>query len=297
MDGIDVSNWQKNIDITKVPGAFVIVKATQGSSYVSPAFQTQVRQTVSSGKLLGVYHYANGSGCIAEADHFIETVKDVLGRAILCLDWEGEQNKAFKEPNYALSFLRYVENKTGITPFIYMSKSVCRQYRSIWDPKYPLWCAQYPDYTPTGYKDNPWTDTKGFGAWSTCKILQYSSVGRIAGFNGNLDLDKAYISKEDWIAYAQGKHPADTSFYEKGKVYTLQDNMYIRKEPGGDHKFFVDITLNAKANGYADTLGYAILKKGTRVTCLDTASTGASTWIKIPSGWICGKTSKKTYVM
>lgn len=86
-------------------------------------------------------------------------------------------------------------------------------------------------------------------------------------------------------------------YYEKGYVYTLAANMYIRQAPEGDHRKYDDITENAKLNGYADDNGYAILKKGTRVTCLDVYKVKNSTWILIPSGWICGKTDIKTYVM
>ena len=86
-----------------------------------------------------------------------------------------------------------------------MSKSVCRQYASAWDASFPLWCAQYANYQYTGYKVNPWTDDKGFGPWKECAILQYSSRGRLAGYTGNLDLDKAYITADEWLMYAKGE--------------------------------------------------------------------------------------------
>lgn len=136
MNGIDISRWNP-VDLSKVPCDFVIVKATQGTGYVSPTYKTQIEQADSLGKLLGVYHYASSGGAIAEAKHFLNTVKDYIGKAIMVLDWEGEQNSNFKHPEYALSWLKYVKQETGITPFIYMSKSVCRQYASVWDASYP----------------------------------------------------------------------------------------------------------------------------------------------------------------
>ena len=219
MNGIDISKWQK-IDLTNVPCDFVIVKATQGTSYVSPLFKSQIEQANKLGKLLGVYHYAGGGGAIPEATHFLDTVKDYVGKAILVLDWEGEQNPNFGNPEYAKAFLSYVKQYTGIVPFIYMSKSVCRQYE--WNPSYPLWCAQYKNQNPTGYQENPWTDKKGFGAWSGCQILQYSSKGQLPGYNGNLDLDKAYISADEWIRYARGDTAEDqkTPTLRKGDVGT-----------------------------------------------------------------------------
>lgn len=218
MNGIDISRWQ-NINLENVPCDFVIVKATQGTSYVSPSFKKQIEQADRLGKLLGVYHYAGGGGAIPEATHFLNTVKDYIGKAILVLDWEGEQNPNFANPEYAMAFLAYVKQFTDIVPFIYMSKSVCRQYS--WDNQYPLWCAQYKNQEPTGYQETPWTDKKGFGKWNDCVILQYSSKGKLPGYQGNLDLDKAYIDRTEWQRYARGDVHADDPVFptlRKGDV-------------------------------------------------------------------------------
>ena len=224
MNGIDISGHQKGINLAAVPCDFVIIKATQGIKFVSPDFKRQIQQADQLGKYLGVYHYASKGGVIAEAEHFLSTVKDYIGKAILVLDWEGEDNVNFKNPGYAKDWLAYVKNKTGITPFIYMSKSVCRQY--VWDSSYPLWCAQYASYAETGYKENPWTDNKGFGSWPGCQIFQYSSKGRLQGYNGNLDLYKAYISGTEWASYAQGGLAYDP---DKRPVLRKGDrNEYVR---------------------------------------------------------------------
>ena len=202
MNGIDISRWQGYIDLSKVPCDFVIVKATQGTGYVSPTFKAQIEQADSLGKLLGVYHYASAGGAEKEADHFLSAVHDYIGKAILVLDWEGEQNANFNNPVYAMDFLHYVKSKTGITPFIYMSKSVCRQYK--WDSEYPLWAAQYKKQAPSNYQTKPWTDDKGFGAWKEPKIFQYSSKGQLDGYSGNLDLDIAYMDADEWMRWATG---------------------------------------------------------------------------------------------
>lgn len=203
MNGIDISRWQKDIQLSRVPCDFVIVKATQGTGYVSPTFKQQITSAESLGKYLGIYHYASSGGAAAEAEHFLQTVVDYIGKAILILDWEGEQNANFNNPSYAMDFLHYVKSKTGITPFIYMSKSVCRQYK--WDASFPLWCAQYKNQQPSGYQAQPWTDNKGFGAWQLPKIFQYSSRGQLDGYSGNLDLDIAYMDGAEWLSYVQGK--------------------------------------------------------------------------------------------
>lgn len=239
MNGIDISRWNP-VDLSKVPCEFVIVKATQGTGYVSPTYKSQIAQADSLGKLLGVYHYASSGGAIAEAKHFLDTVKDYIGRAILCLDWEGDQNVNFKNPEYALSWLRYVKQETGITPFIYMSKSVCRQYASVWDASFPLWCAQYKNQQPSGYQENPWTDAKGFGAWDSPLLFQYSSKGQLDGYSGNLDLDKAYINAEVWKAYASG-----------GKIKEEVDDILTPTLRKGDRNHYVqEWQERLNRNGY-----------------------------------------------
>lgn len=62
-----------------------------------------------------------------------------------------------------------------------------------------LWVAQYADMDPTGYQDNPWNE----GAYD-CAIRQYTSTGLLDGWDGDLDLDKAYMSREEWDAWAAG---------------------------------------------------------------------------------------------
>ena len=240
MNGIDISRWNP-VDLSKVPCDFVIIKATQGTGYVSPTYKSQIAQADSLGKLLGVYHYASSGGAIDEADHFLNTIKDYIGKAILVLDWEWEQNANIDNPSYAKQWLNHVKSRTGITPFIYMSKSLCRQYSRQWDASYPLWCAQYANDKETGYQDNPWTDTKGFGAWDSPLIYQYSSKGQLDGYSGNLDLDKAYINAELWKAYANG-----------GKIKDDVDDILTPTLRKGDRNEYVrswQVLLNT--NGYA----------------------------------------------
>lgn len=226
MNGIDISGWQKGIDLSRVPCDFVIVKATQGTSFVSPELKKQTQQALDLGKCVGVYHYGGGGGARKEAQHFLDTVKPYIGRVILILDWEGDQNPNFKNYAYAVEWLQHVKGETNITPFIYMSKSVCRAYK--WDPTYPLWVAQYANYNRTGYKQNPWTDDKGFGPWTAPIIFQYSSKGRLSGYAGDLDLDISYINAAEWVAYAAGQMAEPTDPNLRPVLKRGDRNEYVR---------------------------------------------------------------------
>ena len=196
MKGIDISNWQNGINLSAVPCDFVIIKATQGTSYVSPDFHRQIEQALSLGKYVGVYHYIGGQGAKSEAEHFVKTVKPYLKRVLLCLDWEKEQNSKFGNTAYLEQVARAVIDMTGVRPLDYASLSgfpwdVARKQNG------GTWVAQYADMNATGYQDSPWNES----AYS-CTIRQYSSKGRLSGWGGDLDLNKAYITGQQWMKYA-----------------------------------------------------------------------------------------------
>lgn len=194
MQGIDISGWQEGIDLSKVPCDFVIVKASQGlrvSRYCDP----QVQQAIALGKPFGFYHYVDGSGATAEADFFVNNCAGYFGKGIPCIDWESIQNSAWGNTDYLKRLVKRVIDRTGVKPLIYASASAFP-----WDVAKALdcgaWVAQYASNKSTGYQDRPWNE----GAYN-CAIRQYSSAGRLAGYNGNLDLDKAYMDAAAWAKY------------------------------------------------------------------------------------------------
>lgn len=87
------------------------------------------------------------------------------------------------------------------------------------------------------------------------------------------------------------------ALYQIGRTYTTQQDLNVREEPNGKKVPFEQLTDNAKEHAMIGTSGEGILKRGTRVTALETVNDGNCTWIRIPSGWICGKNSKYIYVL
>lgn len=85
--------------------------------------------------------------------------------------------------------------------------------------------------------------------------------------------------------------------WQVGKTYTTQQDLNVRTEPNGQLLTFDELTEDGKAHAFIGPSGNAILKRETRVTVKDIASTGSCTWLKIPSGWICGKNSKNIFVL
>ena len=210
LNGVDIASYQSSINPAELTTTdFVIVKFTQGTTYLNPYADRQYSVAKAAGKLLGAYHYGTGKSAKAEAQYFVKCLGNRVGECILALDWEGNQNSVFgtgKDVAWCKEFLDEVYRLTGVRPLIYMSKSVCRKYNwSSVAANYPLWCAQYKSNSTTDYQSSPWTDNNGFGAWERDTIRQYSSHGRIAGYDSNIDIDLAYMSAEEWRAMAVGK--------------------------------------------------------------------------------------------
>lgn len=197
LNGIDVSNWQRGINLKAVPADFVIAKATQGTSYVSPDCARQVEQAAAAGKCVGTYHYISGAGANAEADFYINNISNWVGKYMLCLDWEANQNSQWGNEAYLEQVVKRVIQRTGIPPVIYVQQSRMAQVKPVANRNNcGLWIAQYPNNNPTGYQSSPWNE----GAY-TCAIRQYSSTGRLSGYSGNLDLNKFYGDRNAWNAY------------------------------------------------------------------------------------------------
>lgn len=197
LKGIDCASYQAGLDPSKVPADFIIVKSTQGTTYVNPDFKRLAEATLAAGKALGIYHYASGGNATDEANHMLDVAGGYIGRAIFCLDWEGIQNSAFgsgRDSAWINEFCSVIENRVGSECLVYLSKSVMEYAAG-----HKLWVAQYANMNRTGYQDNPWNE----GAYD-CTIRQYTSMGRLDGWNGDLDLDKAYMSREEWDAWAAG---------------------------------------------------------------------------------------------
>lgn len=84
--------------------------------------------------------------------------------------------------------------------------------------------------------------------------------------------------------------------YKVGQVYTLQVDLKVRVKAGTNQKIkdYKDLTDDAKKHAIKQEK--AILKKGTKVTCLDVVHKKSEIWLKIPSGYIAGFYNEKYYV-
>ncbi|MFS0973469.1 GH25 family lysozyme [Enterococcus avium] len=203
LNGIDIASWQKGINVgaNGIAADFVIIKATGGTGYVNPDCDRAFQQAIKSGKKVAVYHYAHELGfqgtAQQEADFFLKNVQGYIGKAILILDWESD-NKG--DVAWAKAWLDRVQSKTGVKPLFYTYTGVLNSYNfiSIANADYGLWVANYGSDAPQGYsKPNPPYSPY----WKSTAMYQYTSNGRLTGWNGRLDLNVFYGSREDWDRY------------------------------------------------------------------------------------------------
>ena len=112
LNGIDISSWQGDIDLSKMDLDFVIVKATEGLNYVNPYCEPKVQQARSLGLKWGFYHFASGTDPIAEADWFVKNCVGYFGEGIPVLDFEADA--VARGPEWARKFLSRIYERTGI---------------------------------------------------------------------------------------------------------------------------------------------------------------------------------------
>ena len=84
--------------------------------------------------------------------------------------------------------------------------------------------------------------------------------------------------------------------FEKRKVYTLQVNLNVRTGAGTNYrvKKYKELTVDGKNHAFRQEK--AVLKKGTKVTCLNVIKEHNNIWLQIPSGFIAGFYNGKEYI-
>jgi GH25 family lysozyme M1 (1,4-beta-N-acetylmuramidase) len=183
--GIDVShhNKYKIPDFSKQD--FVIMKATEGKSFVDPMMNTYI-EMLKPDQLYGFYHFARPERNRAkdEALHFCNTIGKYGEEAILVLDWEA---LAVQQPiEWALEWCKEVEKIYGKKPLIYCSSWYTKKCRLLLQNDIGLWVAHYTK------KDKPTIYT-----YPTYALWQYTSEP--------YDKDVFNGTRKQWELYARRK--------------------------------------------------------------------------------------------
>lgn len=187
---VDVYAYSSDNIIRDPHASGIIVKATQGTYYVSSTCNHQYALAKSLGKKRGLYHYAGGGNPVAEAQFFVNNIKNYVGDAILILDWESYQNPAWGNTNWARQFVDEVHRLTGVWCLIYVQESALWQVANCANTC-GAWVAKYP------YDQNGWNVPNmhvSSGAFASLIGWQ---------FTGN-DMDRSifYIDGDTWNKFA-----------------------------------------------------------------------------------------------
>lgn len=254
LKGIDISNHQRGLDLSKIDCDFVIIKATEGKSHVDQYCDGFFQQALSLGKKLGVYHFANNSDNTAkqEADWFINNTRGYIGKAIPVLDWEDDVTDNVP---WALEWLQRVEQAYGCKPLIYMSESVVNRYD--WSPvanaNYGIWVAKYRDNLPDyNYDMSKAGNMPSIKYWSTMALWQWTSTGRLNGWNGNLDCDVFYGDAAAWDKYVGSGSSSNTPSnpITPQQPQRLSNEEMAKKVIAGEYGDYPERKTRLEAEGY-----------------------------------------------
>ena len=294
LNGIDISKWQSGINLSAVKADFVIVKATEGIGYVDKSCDGFFQKALSLGKKLGFYHFARptaNNDPIREADFFYENCKGYFGKGIPILDWEAENKHNVA---WAKKWLDRVYQRSGVKPVIYMSESVVNAYdwSSVANADYGLWVAKYRDNNPDYNYDMANAGSRpNVKWWKNYCMWQWTSTGRLSGYDGNLDCDIFYGDGSIWDAYV-GKSTNTVKPQPTRKTNDqLADEVIAgqwgngadRKKRLTDAGYDYDAVqkaVNQKMNTKKQTAHvYYVVKRGDTLSCI--ASKYGTTWQKL----------------
>ncbi len=184
-DGIDVSEWQGEIDFAGVKEAgieVVYIRASEGAEYKDPYYLRNYEGAKENGIKVGFYHYLTArteAEALEQAEFFVSILKGLQVDCRLAMDFESFGELSREEINdISKAFLDEVKKLSGKETVIYSDAYNARfTFDDELAEQYPIWVADYDVTEP------------GDGNWSTWVGFQYTDRGRTDGIDGNVDRD------------------------------------------------------------------------------------------------------------
>jgi len=189
--GIDVAQWQGNIDWSKVKKDFAILKVTKKDNTIEPKFLANYKGATANGIPVGVYRYVyakNTTQAKAEADAI---VKILSGLNITCGVWLDMEDASIKNlgKNTLTNIINVMANTikaSGLNVGIYCNRD---WFLNVLDGSrlvktYPFWIARYPLRDTGAFNPNSTISPKAYA-----KAWQYSQRGKVNGIVGDVDMD------------------------------------------------------------------------------------------------------------
>jgi GH25 family lysozyme M1 (1,4-beta-N-acetylmuramidase) len=208
--GIDVSRWQGSINWTSVRNAgiqFAWMKATEGTSYKDPNFNTNYPAAHGAGVIRGAYHFAlpNNSSGATQAAYFASnggawSADNLTLPGVLDIESNPYGSQCYglsttSMRSWIMDFYNTYKARTGRDIVIYTSPSWWNTCTGSWSGMAslaPLWVAHWTTASSP-------TLPGGFGVWT---VWQYTSTGSVSGISGNVDRDWFNGSRDRLLALA-----------------------------------------------------------------------------------------------
>lgn len=192
MKGIDVSEWQGEIDWQQVKDSgveFVIIRAggrgtTEGGLYTDSCAQDYYEGATAVGLKVGAYIFSQSitvEEAVEEAEFVLDVVKNWDVQMPLVFDWEyvGSDARTSDMDSRTLTDMAKAFCDTiadaGYTPMLYFGRSQSMNMMNLEElVDYPFWLAMYSTVMDYPYKIDMW---------------QYTDEGTVPGIAGNVDLN------------------------------------------------------------------------------------------------------------
>lgn len=204
---IDLSHYQNEPDFFRLKAAGtigVILKATQGSSYIDPTF-TQRRTNARSASMPTVaYHFLEPGNVASQVSFFLKVAQPGAGERVV-IDYEASDGN---EPSLAdleamVSALQKDARRLQVTVYggNLLKQKLGSAQKSDILASTSLWLAQYP----AGGLDDRDKITWPKQVWPTWSLWQYTDKGYSTGLTGTSDCNVFNGSDENlykWISPA-----------------------------------------------------------------------------------------------
>ena len=192
--GIDCAQWQGVIDWEKVKKdgvKFAILKVTQKNNTVEKAFERNYAGCAKQGIPVGVYRYVyakTAAAATAEAKAIVSVLK---GKKIPCGVWLDMEDASIRgigksALNAVIAAERKVLEAAGYQVGVYCSQDWYEHVLDVDKLDMPFWMARYG--TNNGRQKTKPCVKRRHTLWG----WQYSSVGRVSGISGSVDVNVAY---------------------------------------------------------------------------------------------------------
>ena len=211
---IDVSHFEDPIDFKKVADAgivAIIAKATEGLTFVDPAYLKFKRAAARYNFLWGSYHFGNNGDPEAQVENYF-SIAEPDDAELICLDFEQSSRGESMKLQHARQFVSLIADRTGRYPVLYGGGWLKEQLNGTPDEllsNCPLWIAQYAakPVLPAGWKNYAlWQYTDGENGPKPHEVNGVGPCDRNQ-FNGTIaQLRKQWPFTRGTKIWLSGKH-------------------------------------------------------------------------------------------